>query len=261
MLKKGGRVVFHGELGKDCEKLVRYFEERGAPKIDSGENPANWMLRVMTSGSLEEKLPQLFMESSLYSEKKSQIEEIKRNPDPNLKIEYDSQFAVPWWIMLLTVKKRIAIIYWRSPAYNLSRIMVSLGIAVILASMFFGQTGYSNSNYTEQQMNARLSVIFLSFIIIGIMAMLSVLPVMKSIRNMFYRHQDAGMYEGGALALSIGVVEQGYILLSSTLFVVVFLACTGLGYQTYGHYISFWVSILLRVDRADNSFTKDSLIP
>ena len=38
-----------------------------------------------------------------------------------------------------------------------------------------------------------LSTIFIAFIIIGVLSMTTVLPVMLSIRDMYYRHKAAGM--------------------------------------------------------------------
>lgn len=40
LLKKGGNVVFFGELGQGSSNLIDYFESRGVPEIEFGENPA-----------------------------------------------------------------------------------------------------------------------------------------------------------------------------------------------------------------------------
>jgi hypothetical protein len=39
--------VYCGELGFQSRTLIEYFEGHGATKIKPGDNPANWMLRVM----------------------------------------------------------------------------------------------------------------------------------------------------------------------------------------------------------------------
>lgn len=41
LLKKGGEVVFHGELGGCSSKLISYFEGLGASPMNNGENPAS----------------------------------------------------------------------------------------------------------------------------------------------------------------------------------------------------------------------------
>ena len=40
LLKKGGNVVFFGELGEGSFELIEYFESRGVSQIEFGENPA-----------------------------------------------------------------------------------------------------------------------------------------------------------------------------------------------------------------------------
>ena len=41
LLKKGGEVVFHGELGDCSSNLIAYFENLGASPMNKGENPAS----------------------------------------------------------------------------------------------------------------------------------------------------------------------------------------------------------------------------
>jgi hypothetical protein len=168
LLKRGGQVVYHGPIGEDCHTLVAYFELRDAPKISLGENPANWMLRVITDESMGD-LAEIYLQSEEFTELKEELDKIKDNPDPELKVEYDSEFAAPKSKRRELINKRLRLIYWRSPAYNYSRIIVSLLIAFILGSVFV--TDHGQQVFTEIEMRARLSVIFLTFIITGIMAM------------------------------------------------------------------------------------------
>ena len=47
LLKKGGEVVYHGELGGSSASLISYFEGLGAAPISLGENPSTWMLNQL----------------------------------------------------------------------------------------------------------------------------------------------------------------------------------------------------------------------
>ena len=38
-LKKGGKTVYFGDLGKHCTTLIDYFEKKGARGIEDDENP------------------------------------------------------------------------------------------------------------------------------------------------------------------------------------------------------------------------------
>jgi hypothetical protein len=160
--------VYHGELGENSQLLVNYFESLGAPKIDLGDNPANWMLRVITSDSMGD-LANGYIESTEFTHLKQQLEVARTSPSEELKIEFDSEFAASKVTREALISRRLRTIYWRSPAYNLSRIVLSLVMAVVLGGVFVVQ--YGKTVFTEVEVRARFSVVFLSFIIIGIMAM------------------------------------------------------------------------------------------
>lgn len=93
-----------------------------------------------------------------------------------------------------------------------------------------------NPVYFEPDIRARISVIFFSNIIIGILAMISVQPVMTRIRDIFYRHRDAGMYESFSLGVALVFAESFFICASSGLFCIVFIASSGLGYGIYRYF-------------------------
>ncbi|KAG7396268.1 hypothetical protein PHYBOEH_002535 [Phytophthora boehmeriae] len=51
LLKRGGEMVFFGDLGVDASKMVTYFESiEGVSKLEEGSNPATWMLEVIGAG-------------------------------------------------------------------------------------------------------------------------------------------------------------------------------------------------------------------
>lgn len=137
LLKKGGKVVYFGELGVCSSNLVSYFEGLGTSRMDKGENPATWMLNVlseqiMLKGDNGEEEPLEFSEAwnastqSLNLQK--QLAEASESKDVAHEIKYDSEFAVKWYRRDNLMAKRLVTIYWRSPAYNLSR-MVRFNLA------------------------------------------------------------------------------------------------------------------------------------
>lgn len=76
-----------------------------------------------------------------------------------------------------------------------------------------------------------LSTIFLSFIIIGVLSITSVLPVMNNIRNMYYRHKAAGMLDGRSVGRALATAEWRFIVISSFLFCLVYLPIIGIANQ------------------------------
>jgi ABC-2 type transporter len=237
LLKKGGHSVFFGELGESSSKMIEYFERNGANPIDVGDNPANWMLRILDSGA---DYGDIYLKSPELKLLKKQLVKVKEDPPEELKVHFLSEFAVPTEERQRLMNKRLQTIYWRSPAYNLSRILVCVIIAFILGSVFI--TERQLDQLTESDARAYFAVTFLSFIIIGILCITSVLPVMLAIRDVFYKQRAAGMLDNTALGWALGTAEKGFIVLSSALFCLVFLATAGTFPNTIRRSIKFWVS-------------------
>lgn len=244
LLRTGGEVAYHGPLGADCRSLVEYFESKGAPRIDLGENPANWMLRVISGSPVADDLPAIYRESEEFRLLERELKRLAESPLPDLKIEYDNEFAAERFTRKNLVSQRMRLIYWRSPNYNLARLTVSATIAFILGSLFLRKR--NPDSFTENDMRARFSVIFLSFIITGIMAILGVLPVMTRIRDMFYRHRTTGMYGSTAIGWGLGSAEKPFLIFAAALFSVVFLSVSGY-VEDISRLIGFWGFFLLNL--------------
>jgi len=208
--------------------------------IEIGENPANWVFRVLSLDKLGD-LADAYRDSEQFQILEQELDRIKANPDPELEIKFDSEYAVSTNRRQELVNSRLRTIYWRSPAYNMTRLSVSAIIAFVLGSVFLLE--WNPKTFTENQMRARLSAVFLSFIITGIMAIVSVLPVMTMIRDMYYRHHDAGMYGSLAMGLALGVAEKWFILLAGAIFTAVFLSTSHIGEGAFS--VGFWVSGLM----------------
>lgn len=213
LLKKGGQAVYHGPLGENSSELINYFESRNARPIELGDNPANWILRVMQDPKMGD-LAQVYEYSNERKALEGQLRLLREDPDIESRVEVEAEYAVGRSTRQLLVNRRLRTIYWRSTTYNLGRITISLVMACLLGAVFI--TERTTLRYTESDIRSRISVVFFSNIIVGIMSIVSVLPVMTWIRDMFYRHSDSGMYDSLSLGFSLGTAEQWFIAVSKT---------------------------------------------
>ncbi|KAG7357215.1 multidrug ABC transporter ATPase [Nitzschia inconspicua] len=236
LLKSGGYSVYHGPLGSQCKTLVKYFEGHGATPIEAGDNPSNWMLREIPKS--EKDFAALYHGSQEYAKLRRQLEAARTNPPKELEIWYKADFAVPSSERQRLMNKRLQTVYWRSPTYNLSRLLVCVVIAFILGSVFI--TERQLTTLTESQIRAYFSVTFLSFIIVGILCIISVLPVMLAIRDVFYKQRAAGMVDNTALGWALGTAEKWFMILASSLFCLVYLSTSGTFPASVRRAISFW---------------------
>ena len=88
--------MFFGELGVESCNLVKYFESLGATPIQIGENPADWMLTVITSDNKNGiDYVDAFTESSNYQSMQDKIQNIidVDGKDQEKKIVFATEYA------------------------------------------------------------------------------------------------------------------------------------------------------------------------
>jgi hypothetical protein len=228
LLTKGGNTVFCGKLGPNCAHLIDYFEDRGSIPIEFGENPAAWMLSAQTSGpAAEVDWPAEFKESAQYKALFKKIEEIKESPDESKKLHFESDMPTSGSERAKLMMKRIMVIYKRSPAYNLARLLIAIVYAFIIGSIFLRGDGWKN-DWQENEVDALISTMFLGLIIIGVTSISMAVPVAKTMRDVFYKHRASGMLTHKSISLAFFIGELPYICLISILYGVIYYSTVGL---------------------------------
>jgi len=239
LLKKGGNVVFFGELGEECSKLVEYFETRGAKPIGRGENPAAWVLRAYAGEhvSNDADWAELYKDSEQFQTIRNQIETVRESADESKRIKFDSTFSTPMKERMKLMISRMFTIYKRSPPYNMTRLLVAILYAFILGTIFIGSAYQRQTVWQEDQAAGLIGTIFLSLNVIGTTAMTMAIPVAKRIRDVFYKHRASGMLGHNSLSCAMAVAEVPYLFLVSVIFCLIYCATTGL-FTTAGNF--FW---------------------
>lgn len=228
LLKKGGNTVFFGELGTESVHLIDYFEDRGANPIQFGENPAAWMLRAQTSGAAAEvDWAKVYKESDQYTKLRSQLEAATESLDETKELHFEEEYPVSGRERVSLMNNRIVTIYKRSPAYNLARLFIAILYAFIIGSVFLRGNG-RRDNWAENEVEAVISTMFFSLIVIGVTSISMAVPVTKTLRDVFYKHRASGMLTHKALSSALFIGEIPYIVLISLLFGLVYYATVGL---------------------------------
>ncbi|GLT42708.1 hypothetical protein SLA2020_166940 [Shorea laevis] len=219
LMKRGGRIIYYGELGQHSNKLVEYFEGiPGVPKIKENYNPATWMLEV-TNPSAEAQLQvdfaSLYKESHLYRRNEELVKELSLPADASEELCFPTRFPQNGWEQFKACFWKQHLSYWRSPAYNLARLSV-----VTAASLLYGVLLWQKGQKigTEQDLFNIMGSVYIFMIIIGVSGCSSVMPFVGTQRTVFYRERFAGMYSSWAYSLSQVIIEIPYIFLEAVLF-------------------------------------------
>jgi len=238
LLKPGGETVFFGELGKNSSHLKAYFESHGTPACEYGQNPADWMLKAFTGENADKHgWANLFISSKEHENAKKQIEAIKESATDEGKIT-DAMFASSFNERFLLMAKRVCVIYFRSPAYNLSRLLLS-GIYSLLIGSIFLIKKYGGDLWSESEMDAMFGTIFISLLLMGFTSINMAVPVMKNIRDVFYKHKASGMLTYNSMHLSLSIAEIPYLFSASLLYTMVYFFCIK-SFQGACGFFAFW---------------------
>ncbi|KAI9981232.1 hypothetical protein PInf_008931 [Phytophthora infestans] len=253
LLRRGGRMVFFGELGEESKNLINYFEAFSDVKpITPGYNPATWMLECIGAGvgggkaaaNADPSQPMDFAERFMVSDQKVLMEEDLDQegvlyPSPHLpELKFDTKRASSSATQFNLLCRRFFRMYWRTPAYNLTRLIISLVLACVFAIIYQG-TDYTT--YTGA--NAGVGLVFVSTLFLGIIGFNNVMPVAAEERTAFYREPASETYNALWYFIAGTLMEIPYIFVASLVFCAIFFPSVGFtGYMTFVYY---WLVISL----------------
>ncbi|KAF4316728.1 hypothetical protein JM18_008194 [Phytophthora kernoviae] len=188
LLRRGGRMVFFGELGQESQHLIDYFQAFPDVKpITPGYNPATWMLECIGAGvgggktsavGIDSEVLLDFAERFLASDQKVLMEEDLDqegvlHPSQHLpELKFERKRASSSYAQFELLCLRFFRMYWRTPTYNLTRLMINVVLACVFAIIYQG-TDYT----TYSGANAGVGLIFVSTIFLGLIGFNSVMPV------------------------------------------------------------------------------------
>ncbi|PRQ53695.1 putative molybdate-transporting ATPase [Rosa chinensis] len=234
LMKRGGQVIYCGELGQDSSKLIQYFEGiSGVPKIKDNYNPATWMLEV-TSPSAEAKLAldfaQLYRESHLCQKNNDLVREHSLPAQGSKGLDFPTRFPQNGWEQFKACLWKRHLSYWRNPKYNLGRLLITAASSLIFGALLWQKGQKING---EQEFFSILGSIFILQQNMGIGNCSSVLPFVASERNVVYRERFAGMYSSWAYSLSQVIIELPYVFFQAVLFSTITYPSIGFHWSLY----------------------------
>ena len=214
--------MFFGNLGENGSNLIEFFEN--APEVSPmpmNVNPATWMLDIIGAGTAVAAVSAAggsgstvdyaahYANSTLAKVNLLHLETLmtpnegsRKMDDEELEKLNNLQYNSSYMTQFLLLMKRIHLTYWRTPSYTVVRHLLMLLLALIFGSAF-PQQEYS----TYIAAMSRSAVIYVTTLFCGILAMLSVGPVINPERPVFYREQQSRMYAVWVYALTLVLIE------------------------------------------------------
>ncbi|GMF40439.1 unnamed protein product [Phytophthora lilii] len=248
LLKRGGETVFYGNLGKNCRNLVDYFESiPGVAPLPKGYNPATWMLEcigagVSNSAAAQTNFVDYFNKSSYRQVINSEMaKEGVTVPSPNLpEMVFAKKRAATSATQMKFVVTRFFQMYWRTPTYNLTRMILAIFLALLFGIVFVDAEYASYSG-----LNSGVGMVYMASLFLSMTAFQSVLPLTSSERASFYRERASQTYNAFWYFLGSTLAELPYCFVLGALFTVVFYPMVG--FTDVGVAFIFWLATSLSV--------------
>ncbi|KAI4230807.1 MAG: hypothetical protein LQ349_006013 [Xanthoria aureola] len=220
LLKSGGRIVYHGPLGKDSRQLINYFEGNGAKKCEPSANPAEYMLEAIGAGDPNYKgqdWGDVWASSPEHQARAQEIQDLiaeRRNAPTNSKTDDNREFAMPLGTQVYAVVKRSFVSYWRTPDYMLGKFILH-----IFTGLFNSFTFYHVGD-TQVDMQSRLFSVFMTLTISPPLIQ-QLQPKFLNFRNIYQsREANSKIYSWVALVTGAILPEIPYSIVAGTLYFV-----------------------------------------
>eukprot|EP00644_Phytophthora_capsici_P006843 jgi/Phyca11/103822/e_gw1.8.159.1 len=247
LLKRGGEMVFFGDLGERASNLVQYFESiDGVSKLEDGYNPATWMLEVIGAGvgnGNGEKMDfvSLFKSSVHYDELEVNLNhDGVTRPSASPALTFKRKRAASNWTQAKFLTKRWFDLYWRTPTFNLTRIIVALALALSLG------ISYLDTEYISYQgVNSGMGMVYMAAVNMNIITFNGSLPITCKEQSVFYRERASQTYNAFWYFVGTTLVEIPYCFGSNLLFMAIFYPMAD--FTGVAAFFTFWLNLSLIV--------------
>ncbi|EEY61583.1 ATP-binding Cassette (ABC) Superfamily [Phytophthora infestans T30-4] len=248
LLKRGGEMVFFGDLGEKASNLVTYFESMdGVSTLEVGNNPATWMLEVIGAGvgndsSAKMDFVEIFKSSEQYRwlETNLDCEGITRPSPSTPAITFGNKRAASSWTQAKFLTKRWFDMYWRTPSFNLTRVIVAVVLAVSLG------VSYLDTEYDSYQgVNSGMGMVYMAAVNMTIITFNGSLPITCKEQASYYRERASETFNAFWYFIGATLVEIPYCFGTTLLFMAIFYPMAG--FTGVAAFMTFWLNLSLIV--------------
>ncbi|KAG8080343.1 hypothetical protein GUJ93_ZPchr0007g5960 [Zizania palustris] len=228
LLKRGGRVIYAGQLGRHSHILVEYFEAiPGVPKITEGYNPATWMLEVsspLAEARMNIDFAEVYANSALYRSNQELIKQLSVPPPGNQDLSFPTRYSQNFLNQCVANTWKQFRSYWKDPPYNVMRYFMTLLYGLVFGTVFLRKAKNLKSVTDLQSL---LGATYAAVFFLGAANLITIMPVVSIERTVFYREKAAGMYSPLAYAFAQVFVEFCYGAVQGVLYTVLIYPMVG----------------------------------
>ncbi|KAI3442852.1 uncharacterized protein J3R85_000545 [Psidium guajava] len=245
LMKRGGRIIYAGPLGRLSHKLIEYFEAvPGVPKIREGYNPATWMLEVSSpavEAQLEVDFADIYENSDLYKRNQELIKELSIPAPGSKDLYFPTEYSQPFLTQCKACFWKQHWSYWRNPQYNAIRFFMTIVIGVLFGLIFWNK---GDQTTKQQDLMNLLGAMYAAVLFLGATNASAVQSIVAIERTVFYRERAAGMYSPLPYAFAQVAIETIYVAIQTFVYTLLLYSMIGFEWKV-GKFLWFYYYILM----------------
>ncbi|KAJ7261710.1 ABC-2 type transporter-domain-containing protein [Mycena haematopus] len=217
LLRKGGQVVYFGDIGFNSTTLIHHFESNGSRPCDPSENPAEFMLDVIGAGataSSAQDWEAIWRNSPESAKARAELERIHAEGRGRgaVKATFTSDYAASWMQQATRLLRRDFRFRWRDPTYLMAKLILNIASGLFIGFTFF------QAKTTQQGTQNQLFAIFMSTILAAPLSNQLQVPFLEMRKIYEIREGPTKFYSWSALTTSAFLSELPWNILGSTLY-------------------------------------------
>ncbi|GAA97325.1 uncharacterized protein L969DRAFT_87260 [Mixia osmundae IAM 14324] len=258
LLKKGGKTVYFGNLGKGSRTMIDYFSRQSGEKCPERANPAEWMLEQIGAGATAKTSydwAQLWNESPEAQTAKDEVEQLHQEYTGNHSDEDDAEanktYSASFATQLAVVTRRSFQSYWRDTTYIASKIGLN-----VISSLWIGFT-FFKANDSTSGLQIKLFGVFMAIVVSTSLAQ-QLQPRFIEARALYeVREQPSRMYSWVISALVPLLTETPFNLFGGALYFAIWAPSVALyngrprdafyAFAIYELFTIYWSSFAMAV--------------
>ncbi|KAJ7745683.1 pleiotropic drug resistance ABC transporter [Mycena metata] len=217
LLRKGGQVVYFGDIGENSSTLIHHFESNGSRSCEPSENPAEFMLDVIGAGATAASTQDweaVWRKSPESAKARAELDRIHAEGRSRGAVQatFTSDFATPWMQQATNLLRRDFRLRWRNPTYLMAKLMLN-----IVAGLFIGFT-FFKAKATQQGTQNQLFAIYMSTILAAPLSNQLQVPFLEMRRIYEIREGPTKFYSWSALVTSAFLSELPWNIFGSSIY-------------------------------------------
>ncbi|XP_030532381.1 pleiotropic drug resistance protein 2 [Rhodamnia argentea] len=245
LMKRGGRVIYAGPLGRLSHKLIEYFEAvPGVPKIRDGYNPATWMLEVSAptvEAQLDVDFADIYANTDLYKRNQELIKELSTPAPGSKNLHFPTKYSQPFLTQCKACFWKQHWSYWRNPQYNAIRFFMTIVIGILFGLIFWNK---GEQTTKQQDLMNLLGAMYAAVLFLGATNASAVQSIVAIERTVFYRERAAGMYSPLPYAFAQVAIETIYVAIQTFVYTLLLYSMIGFEWKA-GKFLWFYYYILM----------------